>query len=88
MKKTLTIFALVYFVLEFATLFLIFGWNAFGGSNSMNIFQKAISFFSVFHLSGYLRAMKAYYCMLFPIQFFGHWYLLSDISFGRKLNLD
>ena len=40
MKKTLTIFALVYFVLEFATLFLIFGWNAFGGSNSMNIFQK------------------------------------------------
>lgn len=44
MKKSIIIFAIVYFILEFATIFLIFGWNAFGGSSNKNGLQKVIEF--------------------------------------------
>ena len=45
MKKPIIIFAIIYFILEFATIFLIFGWNAFGASSHKNGLQKALEFF-------------------------------------------
>jgi len=48
MRKPIIIFAVIYFILEFATIFLIFGWNAFGASDSKNGIQKIIEFFFSF----------------------------------------
>jgi hypothetical protein len=48
MKKPIFLFAIIYFFLEVGTIFIIFGWNAFGGANSMNFFQKAVTFFFTF----------------------------------------
>lgn len=46
-KKTV-IFIIVYIILSILLAFVIFGWNAFGGSNSTNFVQKAITFFFTF----------------------------------------
>lgn len=44
MKRPIIIFALVYFLLEIVTIFIIFGWNAFGGSDHKSSFQNIIEF--------------------------------------------
>jgi hypothetical protein len=44
MKKSIIIFAISYIFLEFTTIFLIFSWNSFGGTNDINILQKVITF--------------------------------------------
>lgn len=46
-KKTL-IFAVIYVVLSIVGIIFIFAWNSFGGSNSTNYFQKAVTFFFSF----------------------------------------
>lgn len=48
MKKILLTFATVYFILEFALIFILFGWSAFGGSKSMTFFQKIVTFLFTF----------------------------------------
>lgn len=48
MIKRTIIFGAVYLVLNLLTVFILISWNSFGGSNSTNLFQKAITFFFTF----------------------------------------
>ncbi len=48
MIKRTIIFGVVYLVLNLLTIFILISWNSFGGSNSTNLFQKAITFFFTF----------------------------------------
>ena len=48
MIKKVLIFGVVYLILNVLSVFLIFSWNAFGGSRSTNFLQKAITFFFSF----------------------------------------
>lgn len=64
MKKKLLIFCIAYIVIYIPLSFLIFSWNAFGGSNNTNLFQKTITFFFTFPSS--LVLLKTIDVLLFP----------------------
>ena len=65
MKKKVLIFGIIYLLLFILMSFLIFSWNAFGGSHSTNFIQKVITFFFTF--SSYLSILGITNICLFPL---------------------
>ena len=63
MIKKAVIFSIVYFLLNIVLALVLFSWNSFGGSNSTNLIQKAITFF--FSFPGDLNILKTESVFLF-----------------------
>lgn len=65
MKKKIILFGIFYVVLFIPMSFLIFSWNAFGGSNNINLLQKIAVFFFTF--PGNLTMFSEEYFFIYPI---------------------
>ena len=69
MKRPIIIFAVVYFLLEFLMIFIIFGWNAFGGSDHKNVFQKTVEFIFRFPSNWLFRNSESILLSVVPVSY-------------------
>jgi len=65
MKKKVLLFGIIYLVLFILMSFLIFSWNAFGGSQSTNFIEKLVTFF--FSFPSHLNILGIKTICMFPL---------------------